>query len=133
QPEFVFHTAAQRNPGYAEKHIYETITTNVLGTLNVVKASEKTACVKQCVFSSTGKASRYFTEEVYAGTKKMCEYIFEVCAKKSSKKYSFVRFTHILDNSLMNEELKHCSKTDPYLAIHSPGKYVTAQNVTEAA
>ncbi|MBG6234527.1 nucleoside-diphosphate-sugar epimerase [Pedobacter sp. CAN_A7] len=132
QPAYVFHTAAQRNPGYAEHNVVETVTTNVLGTLNVVRTCEKSPSVKQCVFSSTGKSSRYYTNEVYSATKKICEYIFDTYAKKSSVIYSMVRFTHILDNSLMDMELRNLWNAN-FVAIHSPGKYVTAQNVMEAA
>ena len=132
RPDFVFHTAAQRDPGYAESHISETVTTNVLGTLNIVKACEESG-VKQCVFSSTGKSSRYFTEEIYAGTKKLCEYILETYAKRGRVLYSMVRFTHILDNSLMNQQLMNEAKNNDYISVHCPGKFVTAQNVTEAA
>ncbi len=133
RPDFVFHTAAQRDPGYAESHICDTVTTNILGTLHIIKACEQAGTVKQCVFSSTGKASKYLTEEIYAGTKKICEHILDAYSKESRIKYAMVRFTHILDNSLMNEELKTASQKDEYLAVHSPGKYVTAQNVKEAA
>ncbi len=132
RPDFVFHTAAQRDPGYAESHISETVSTNVLGTLNVVKACEE-ADVKQCVFSSTGKASRYFTEEIYAGTKKLCEYILEAYSKRGRVRYSMVRFTHILDNSLMNQQLMSEAEKNDFIAVHCPGKFVTAQNVKEAA
>ncbi|QPH40258.1 polysaccharide biosynthesis protein [Pedobacter endophyticus] len=131
QPGLVFHTAAQRNPGYAEDHAFETINDNVIGTLNVVQACELSGSVKHCVFSSTGKASRYFTSEVYAASKKICEFIFDHYAKRSEILYSMVRFTHILDNSLMHTELKNNEEVD-HVAIHSPGKYVTAQNVNEA-
>src|SRR5688572_21978534 len=65
-PDFVFHLAAKRDPGFAESHVEEAVSTNVLGTLNVVKACEAISTVKQMIFSSTGKASRYFTEEVYS-------------------------------------------------------------------
>ncbi|UOG75261.1 polysaccharide biosynthesis protein [Hymenobacter tibetensis] len=133
RPDLVFHTAAQRNPGYAEKNIVHTVDTNVLGTYNVVRACELAKSVKQCVFSSTGKASRYYTEEVYAATKKLCEYILATYSKESKIKYSMVRFTHILDNSLMDRELRYASDNDDYVAVHSPGKFVTAQNVKEAA
>lgn len=132
RPDFVFHTAAQRDPGYAETHVAHTVQTNVVGTYNVVRACEQAGTVKQCVFSSTGKASRYFTEEVYAATKKVCEFILDEYGKESATKYSLVRFTHILDNSLMEAELRHASAQE-YVAVHSPGKFVTAQNVEEAA
>lgn len=133
QPEIVFHTAAQRDPGYAERNVAETVTSNVLGTLNTVRACEQTHSVKQCIFSSTGKASRYFTEEVYAGTKKICENILDLYSRKGRVKYGMVRFTHMLDNSLMNGELKHCAEFADFIGVHSPGKYVTAQNKEEAA
>jgi nucleoside-diphosphate-sugar epimerase len=132
RPDFVFHTAAQRDPGYAESHISETVTTNVIGTLNVVNACEESG-VKQCVFSSTGKASRYFTEEIYAGTKKLCEYILDTYSKHGTVRYSMVRFTHILDNSLMNQQLMNEAEKNDFIAVHCPGKFVTAQNVKEAA
>lgn len=133
KPEFVFHAAAQRDPGYAETHIHETVSTNVTGTLNLVKASEESGTVKQFVFSSTGKASRYFTEEVYAGTKKMCEYILDIYSRSGNVQYSMVRFTHILDNSLMNQQLMNECEHNDFIAVHCPGKFVTAQNVKEAA
>lgn len=130
-PELVFHVAAQRDPGLAELNIQETVNTNVLGTLNIVNTCEKHKSVKQCVFSSTGKASRYYTDEVYAATKKIAEYIFDTYARKSAVLYSMVRFTHILDNSLMNIKLRNQTKGN-YMSVHSPGKYVTAQNVKES-
>ncbi len=133
QPQFVFHTAAQRSPGYAERNAYDAFQTNVIGTFNIATACEKTSSVQQCIFSSTGKASRYFTNEVYAQTKKFCEYIFDVFARTGSVLYSMARFTHIIDNSLMNDELEADSRLSNYIAIHSPGKYVTAQNAKEAA
>jgi NADP-dependent 3-hydroxy acid dehydrogenase YdfG len=133
QPTHVFHATAQRDPGLAESEIKETVSINVMGTRNVVIACENTISVKQMVSASTGKASRYYTEEVYAGTKKMGEFIIEKVARNSRIKYSMIRCTHILDNSLMNETLKGESLTKDYVSIHSPGKYVTAQNAREAA
>jgi len=133
KPDYVFHTAAQRDPGYAETHVAETVSINVLGTFNVMQACESVSTVKQMVYASTGKASRYFTEEVYAATKKIGEFVIDAYAKESAVKYSIVRFTHVLDNSLMNSELRESSMNAPYLSVHSPGKYVTAQNAAEAA
>jgi NADP-dependent 3-hydroxy acid dehydrogenase YdfG len=133
KPRFVFHTAAQRDPGLAEIRVGETVTTNVLGTLNVVNACELSGTVEQCIFSSTGKSSRYLTEEIYAGTKKMCEFILADMAKRGKVKYSMVRFTHILDNSLMDRQLRDECEHDDFIAVHCPGKFVTAQNVEEAA
>ncbi len=131
-PDFVFHTAAQRDPGLAETNVLETVSTNVIGTWNVVKACEAVGSVKQMVASSTGKASRYFTEEIYAASKKVDEFIVDSASRLGNITYTFIRFTHILDNSLMNIELKNAAENDQSINVHSPGKYVTAQNAMEA-
>ncbi len=133
QPSIVFHTAAQRNPGLAEKEIFKTINTNVFGTLGMVRAAENTPSVRKFVFCSTGKASRYFTEEVYAATKKMCEFILDVQSRKNNITYSMARFTHVVDNSLMDQEIRDAVTHGNYVKIHSPGKFVTAQNAREAS
>lgn len=132
RPDYVFHTAGQRDPGLAEVQVADTLRTNIIGTYNIVSACEATG-VKQCVLASTGKASRYFTEEVYAASKKICEYIFDTAAKTSTVRYSMVRFTHILDNSMMNQQLAFESLHKPFISLHCPAKYVTAQNAAEAA
>jgi len=134
QPHIVFHTAAQRDPGLAESTIQHSVQTNVIGTWNMLRVIQKSFSVEQFVFSSTGKASRYFTEEVYAATKKICEMLVDYYSKKCPEKYfSMVRFTHIVDNSLMDNELKSMAQFGDHVAIHSPGKFVTAQNAKEAA
>jgi len=133
-PELVFHTAAQRNPGLAEIQINLSVKTNVLGTWNMLSAVKTTSSVEHFVFSSTGKASRYYTEEIYSVTKKICEMLVDYFSKCCPQKYfSMVRFTHIVDNSLMDIELANSAQNRDYIAIHSPGKFVTAQNVKEAA
>ena len=42
-PDMVFHLAAQRDPGHAEHAVHRTVSTNVLGTRNVVAACESAA------------------------------------------------------------------------------------------
>lgn len=133
QPEIIFHTAAVRDPGYAELHIAETVQTNVIGTWNLANACENTPSVQKLIFSSTGKASRYLTEEVYAASKKMCEYILDSFAKKGRVQYGMVRFTHIYCNSLMDKQLNEYARFEDAVKIHSPGKFVTAQNLGEAS
>lgn len=130
-PNIVFHTAGQRNPGIAEKEVRKTITTNIFGSQNIISFCQEFG-VEQCVFSSTGKASRYLTNEVYAGSKKFAEWLFYLAAKQGISTYSMVRFTHILDNSLMEQELQKSVDEDKPVGVHSPGRYVTAQTAEEA-
>ncbi|MCC5937646.1 MAG: polysaccharide biosynthesis protein [Lunatimonas sp.] len=133
-PQLVFHTAAQRNPGLAEKKISNTLDLNIKGTWNLLNVCETSVSVERVVFSSTGKASRYYTEEVYSASKKVCEMLMDYFSRRNPEKlFAMVRFTHIVDNSLMNDELRRCAYESDRINIHSPGKFVTAQNVEEAA
>jgi len=131
KPELVFHLAAQRQPGLAEKKVRETISTSLLGTENIIQLCEKYG-VKQCVFSSTGKASRYFTAEVYAASKKIAEWQFAQAVQQGKVTYSMVRFTHTLDNSLVCQQIDEKIKVGPVVNVHAPHRYLTAQNLTEA-
>lgn len=131
KPDIVFHLAALRLPGVAEQQVREAVSTNVFGTQNVIHLCKKYA-VKQCVFSSTGKASRYITEEVYAATKKMCEWLFTQATQHGVTTYSMVRFTHMLDNSSVCDQYDLQVQQGKVVSIHAPDKYVCAQNVHEA-
>lgn len=131
KPEIVFHLAAQRSPGLAEIQIRETVTTSILGTKHVIQLSEEYG-VEQCIFSSTGKASRYFTTEVYAASKKFAEWQFARAAKSGQVTYGMVRFTHMLENSLFCEQMSKKVEQGKIVNVHAPHRYVTAQNVLEA-
>ncbi|XZN99573.1 MAG: polysaccharide biosynthesis protein [Microcoleus sp.] len=131
KPEIVFHLAAQRSPGLAEIQIRETVTTSILGTKHVIQLSEEYG-VEQCIFSSTGKASRYFTTEVYAASKKFAEWQFARAAKSGKVTYGMVRFTHMLENSLFCEQMSKKVEQGKIVNVHAPHRYVTAQNVLEA-
>jgi nucleoside-diphosphate-sugar epimerase len=131
QPQLVFHAAAQRQPGLAEKQVRATITSNVFGTQNVIQLCE-TFGVEQCIFSSTGKASRYFTAEIYAASKKMAEWLFAQAVQTGRVRYGMVRFTHMLDNSLMNEQITAKVNEGILVNVHAPDRYVAGQNVGEA-
>ena len=130
-PQVVFHLAAIRIPGLAEKIVHETITSNIFGTQNIIHLCE-TFAVEQCIFSSTGKASRYWTGEVYAATKKMNEWLFAHAAQHGRVKYGMVRFTHMLNNSAMCEYIDRKVEAVEPIAIHAPERYVVGQNVGEA-
>jgi hypothetical protein len=131
RPAIVFHVAAQRHPGLAEKLIHETITSNVFGTQAIIRLCEAYG-VEQCIFSSTGKASRYFTAEVYAASKKMAEWLLAEAAGRGQVRFGMVRFTHMLENSSMCEQIDHKICQGLPINIHAPDRYVVGQNVGEA-
>ena len=131
KPNLVFHLAAQRLPGLAEIKIRETATTSLLGTKHIIQLCEEYG-VRQCIFSSTGKASRYFTTEVYAASKKLAEWQFAQAAQEGNVTYGMVRFTHMLDNSSFCEQMAKKVEQGKIVNVHAPHRYVTAQNVEEA-
>ena len=130
KPDIVFHLAAQRQPGLAEIEIRETISTNIFGTYNIIQLCEDYDA-EQCIFSSTGKASRYFTSDIYAGSKKIAEYLFAQATKQGRVKYGMVRFTHVIENSIISEKIDQGIERG-IVKLHAPDLYIFAQNSSEA-
>jgi nucleoside-diphosphate-sugar epimerase len=130
QPQIVFHLAAQRLPGLAETQIYETVSTNLFGCVNIIECCE-TSGVEACIFSSTGKASRYFTPDIYAGSKKIAEWLFSDRAKASNCQFGIVRFTHVVENSPISAELD-ARVAQGLVSLHAPDRHIYAQNIAES-
>ena len=105
QPDVVFHVAAQRDPGLAEQEVHRTLSTNVLGTQNVIKVAAELG-VPQVVCASTGKALRPYSPDVYTASKRVAEWLVAAAAESSSTTtYSTARFTHVVDNSIIHGRL----------------------------
>jgi hypothetical protein len=130
RPDVVFHLAAEREPARAERQIRETIHSNIAGTDNVLQLCEEYR-VKHCVYSSSGKAARYHTPDVYAGSKKITEWQLSQAAATGDVDYSAVRFTHVMENSIVHREM--LEKMDRgIISFHSPDRYMHAQTKDEA-
>lgn len=99
-PSIVFHLAAQRDPGYAERNVLRTVATNIFGTRNVLAAAEKLE-VAHLVYASTGKAMRPFTPDIYAGSKRASEWLISSAAEHEQFYCTGGRFTHVVDNSIV--------------------------------
>lgn len=130
RPQIVFHLAAQRLPGLAETQIHETVSTNLFGSANIIECCEKYQ-VSGCIFSSTGKASRYFTPDIYAGSKKIAEWLFSDRAKSSNCQFGIVRFTHVVENSPISAELD-TRIAQGLVSLHAPDRHIYAQNIEES-
>jgi Polysaccharide biosynthesis protein len=104
RPDVIFHVAAQRDPGLAEHEVHRTVTTNVLGTRNVIAAAAE-SCVPQVVSASTGKALRPYSPDVYTASKRVAEWLLAQAAADSPASYSAARFTHVVDNSIIYARL----------------------------
>jgi len=104
RPDVIFHVAAQRSPALAEVDVHRTVSTNVLGTRNVLAAAAA-AGVPQVVIASTGKALRPYSPETYTASKRAAEWIATAAAADGELLVSAARFTHVIDNSIVYERL----------------------------
>jgi NAD(P)-dependent dehydrogenase (short-subunit alcohol dehydrogenase family) len=132
-PDIVFHVAGQRDPGRAESDIHGTISTNILGTRNVLE-SAAAAGVPRVVCASTGKAMRLYSPDVYAASKRAAEWVVADIASSSATRCSAVRFTHVVDNSIVYGKLKSwTADPDAVLRLHAHDTAFYAQSALESA
>jgi nucleoside-diphosphate-sugar epimerase len=132
RPDLVFHLAAQRDPGLAEREVARTACTNVLGTHNVVWAAER-AGVRRVVYASTGKAIRPYTEDVYASSKRVGEWVVARAAARGATACSAVRFTHVVDNSIILDRLTRWCREREVVRLHAADTVFYAQSARESA
>jgi len=131
RPNVVFHLAAQRDPGLAEREVLRTITTNIFGTRNVVAACESNH-VKELVYASTGKAFRLYSKEIYTTTKIAGEWLVSSASLRGKVLCSAARFTHVANNSLILNKIVEFSSTGP-IRLHAPEIGFFAQSAAESA
>lgn len=132
QPDLIFHLAAQRLPGLAETLVHHTVSTNVLGTRNVLEAAAA-AGTGHVVVASTGKALRPFSSDVYAASKRVAEWVAAGFAASGEQSCSAVRFTHVVDNSDIHKRLEGWADSAGPVRLHSPEIAFYAQSATECA
>ncbi|MET8278926.1 polysaccharide biosynthesis protein [Micromonospora sp. NPDC005174] len=132
RPDVVFHLAAQRDPGRAEEEAALTVYSNVLGTRNVAEAAER-AEVPDLVYASTGKALRPWTNDVYAESKRMGEYVLSRVAARGRMRCTGVRFTHVVDNSIVLNRFRSACHLGLPLRLHSAETVFYVQSAKESA
>lgn len=133
RPEIVFHLAAQRDPGVAEKAVRDTVLTNVLGTANVIETCRAHG-VSQLVLASTGKAMRPYTRDVYATTKKIAEWLLaNAGTADDTLTCTAARFTHVVDNSIVLRRFRNWCRTSSALEVHDLDTAFYAQSAFESA
>ena len=131
-PELILHLAGQRQPALAEQAVGETVSANVFGTMSVLAAAGR-AGVTSVVTASTGKALRFYAPEIYAATKKLGEYLVSQAPGWWGVSCSSVRFTHVVDNSLIYARLRQWAQENQPIRLHAPGIGFYAQSAREAA
>ena len=119
RPDLIFHVASQRDPGLAETRVHHTVTTNVLGTRSVLGAAAATG-TGQVVCASTGKALRPFSPDVYTASKRVAEWVAFGFAASGALPVSAVRFTHVVDNSIIHQRLQDWAASSAVIRLHSP-------------
>jgi len=93
RPDVIFHAAAQKHVPLMEDNAQEAITTNVLGTRNVVAAAERYG-VGRLVLVSSDKAVN--AANVMGATKRLAELLVVAAAQRSGRAYMAVRFGNVL-------------------------------------
>ncbi len=131
KPDVIFHVAAQREPARAEVEVHRTVSTNVLGTRNVLEAAEA-AGVPQVVCASTGKALRPFSPDMYTASKRAAEWVSSSVAARGDLLVSAGRFTHVLDNSVIYRRLLGWAE-DGVIRLHSANIAFYVQSALESA
>jgi nucleoside-diphosphate-sugar epimerase len=129
--DVVFHVAGQRDPGLAEHEVHRTVTTNVLGTRNVVSAAAATG-VSHVVAASTGKAFRPYSGEVYTASKRAAEWLLSQAAERGLTACSAARFTHVIDNSIIHARLLGWCDGG-LIRLHSPDIAFYIQSARQSA
>ena len=134
RPDVVFHVAAQRDPGLAEIEVHRTVSTNVLGTRNVLAAAADHG-VSQVVYASTGKALRPFSPDMYTASKRAAEWVAWGVASSSDMVISAGRFTHVLDNSIIYQRLQSWADgaDEGVIRLHSTDIAFYVQSALESA
>jgi len=131
RPDVVFHLAAQRDPGLAERASHLTVSTNVLGTRNVVQACERYG-VAELSYASSGKALRPYSREVYTAAKRAGEWILAEAAARTQVRITASRFTHVVDNSIVYDRLLGWARSG-VVRLHDWQTLFYAQSALESA
>ncbi|MEW5691999.1 MAG: nucleoside-diphosphate sugar epimerase/dehydratase [Candidatus Hydrogenedentota bacterium] len=97
RPDFIFHTAAYKHVPVLEENLYEAVKTNIIGTINMMRISNKYS-VKKFVFISTDKAVD--CEGVMGMSKRIGEkLILETGRSRYTTLFIAVRFGNVISSS----------------------------------
>jgi hypothetical protein len=130
RPQIVIHLAAVRNPALAEAYPADTVLTNVQGARNVLLAATMYGA-DRLVVASTGKALKYWSRDLYAVSKKLVEYLVATGEVPGPTRCA-VRFTHVVQNSLILEHLNKWTRHDEPVQLHGLNAFYI-QSAYEAA
>jgi len=144
RPDVIFHAAAHKHVPLMEDNVEEAITTNVLGTRNVLRAAEDLG-VERFVLVSSDKAVN--AASVMGATKRLAEMLVLAAAGRSGRAYMAVRFGNVMGSSgsvvpIFKKQIDLCSQIlQPYLGydlqdiLYPPEDKIkeTTQHITQTS
>lgn len=92
KPEMVFHCAALKHVTPSEEYPEEAVTTNIIGTLNLIAEAKRWECLERFVFISTDKV---VNANCIMGITKLAA---EGIVKRAGKEFVAVRFGNVMDS-----------------------------------
>ncbi len=132
QPDIVYHVAADKYNHEAEGRAYHTLSTNVMGMKNMLNTAEAVG-VGHFIYASTGKASRPYSPDIYASSKKAGEMLLALKASKGNMLCTAGRFTHVVDDSSLVKKVTGWIDEGEPVCIHNPGTWFYVQSARESA
>lgn len=116
--DYIFHAAAYKHVSIVEENPIEGLRNNILGTLNLLKASQQYS-IEKFVLVSTDKAVN--PTNVMGASKRFCELLVSIYAeKKLSTNFVTTRFGNVLgsNGSVIPIFKKQISEGGPLLLTH---------------
>jgi nucleoside-diphosphate-sugar epimerase len=132
RPDVVFHLAAQRDPGLAERAVRLTVSANVLATRALVRACAD-AGVEQLVYASAGRALLPYSGDVAGQSKRAGEWLVADAAERGELAGSAARFGHVVDNALVLERFRQSCAKGEALRLHRADAAFHVQSARECA
>ena len=133
RPQVVFHLAAEREPGRAEKAARRTVLSNVFGTRCVAAIAADYGC-ERFIHASTGKCRLIYEERIYPATKQLAEFEIRRRAQEHpDTRWACVRFHHVVDNSIVERTFRQQIAAGEPVTVHLPAERRRhGQNAQEA-